>query len=90
MKRVNKFPNEPDELTEDEMKVAQVVDALDGKQEWYDPPSGWMYGFPKPYRPLQGESIDETLRRDGYPERELKQGLANYTRFWSQSKKIGV
>jgi hypothetical protein len=45
----------------------------------YDPPSGWQYGFPKPYNPLLGESIEETLRRDGYPEDMLE--LAKYTRF---------
>lgn len=33
----------------------------------YDPPSGWMYGFPKPYRPRGGESLAMTLLRDGYP-----------------------
>ena len=34
----------------------------------YDPPSGWMYGFPKEYKPLENESLEETLIRDGYPE----------------------
>lgn len=33
----------------------------------YDPPSGWMYGFPKPYNPNPGEKLKETLIRDGYP-----------------------
>lgn len=37
----------------------------------YDPPSGWMYGFPKPYSPRKGESLEQTLIRDGYPEKEL-------------------
>lgn len=37
----------------------------------YDPPSGWMFGFPKPYIPLKGESLEDTLRRDGYPEKML-------------------
>lgn len=45
----------------------------------YDPPEGWKYGFPKPYKPLEGESIEDTLRRDGYPESMLN--LAQYTRF---------
>ena len=34
----------------------------------YDPPSGWMCGFPRPYKPLPGESVADTLRRDGYPK----------------------
>lgn len=37
---------------------------------FYDPPSGWRYGFPKPYKPLPGESFRDTLIRDGYPEAE--------------------
>lgn len=38
----------------------------------YDPPSGWMYGFPKPYRPVQGEELKDTLLRDGYPMKEIE------------------
>lgn len=38
----------------------------------YDPPSGWKYGFPKPYKPLPGESTAETLLRDGYPPEAVK------------------
>lgn len=34
----------------------------------YDPPSGWRFGFPKPYRPIEGETLEDTLIRDGYPE----------------------
>ena len=34
----------------------------------YDPPEGWKYGFPREYLPLEGESLEDTLRRDGYPE----------------------
>lgn len=48
----------------------------------YDPPSGWQFGFPKAYRPLPGETLEDTLRRDGYPERELAQGMAEHVRFW--------
>lgn len=47
----------------------------------YDPPNGWMYGFPKPYQPLKGESLEDTLRRDGYPEKEIAAGMANYVGF---------
>lgn len=49
----------------------------------YDPPSGWQFGFPKPYLPLTpGEPIEDTLRRDGYPESLMS--VARYTRFWKQ------
>lgn len=49
---------------------------------FYDPPSGWKYGFPKRYKPTtEGEPIEDTLRKDGYPEELLNQGMAKYTRF---------
>lgn len=38
----------------------------------YDPPSGWMYGFPKPYKPLEGETLAQTLIRDGYPTKDAE------------------
>jgi hypothetical protein len=47
----------------------------------YDPPSGWKYGFPKPYLPQEGESLEQTLLRDGYPQREIDNGGAKYCRF---------
>lgn len=46
----------------------------------YDPPSGWRYGFPRPYNPLPNESLKDTLIRDGYPEKEAEFG-AKYCRF---------
>lgn len=48
----------------------------------YDPPSGWRYGFPKPYEPQEGESLEATLLRDGYPQHEIDNGMAKYCRFW--------
>ena len=49
----------------------------------YDPPAGWMYGFPKPYKPFPGESLRETLLRDGYPIEELvRLGENLYVRFY--------
>ena len=47
----------------------------------YDPPSGWRYGFPKPYRPKEGETLEDTLRRDGYPQHEIDNSGAKYVRF---------
>jgi hypothetical protein len=47
----------------------------------YDPPSGWMYGFPKPYSPLEGETLEQTLLRDGYPQKMIDQGCAKHVRF---------
>lgn len=47
----------------------------------YDPPSGWKYGFPKLYSPKEGESLEETLLRDGYPQSEIDNGGSKYVRF---------
>lgn len=40
----------------------------------YDPPSGWRYGFPRPYLPHDGETLAQTLIRNGYPEAEAEFG----------------
>lgn len=50
----------------------------------YDPPSGWRWGFPKAYEPLPDESLEDTLRRDGYPEKEIEWGGAEHVRFWER------
>ena len=51
----------------------------------YDPPSGWKYGFPKPYKPLADETLVATLLRDGYPMAEVKRlGKTLHCRFWEE------
>lgn len=52
-----------------------------GKIVLYDPPSGWKYGFPKQYLPRDGETLEETLLRDGYPKEEIAWGAAKHVRF---------
>lgn len=57
----------------------------------YDPPSGWKYGFPKPYKPKEGETLSETLLRDGYPAKELEfiksgDGSLLGVRFWDDDQ----
>ena len=49
--------------------------------EGYDPPEGWRYGFPRPYQPKEGETLADTLRRDGYPEKLIAEGMADHCRF---------
>lgn len=51
-------------------------------QRMYDPPAGWRYGFPKPFNPEPGSTIEETLLKDGYPQREIDNAGAEYCRFW--------
>jgi len=55
---------------------------VSSKITWYDPPSGWRYGFPKEYNPLFGETLEQTLLRDGYPQREIDNSGATHVRFW--------
>lgn len=51
----------------------------------YDPPNGWKYGFPKEWKPLQYETVTQTLLRDGYPQKEIDSGGYKIcTRFWSE------
>lgn len=71
-------------ITEDTLLVRvpqQYLEKKNGHGTLYDPPSGWKYGFPKPYQPLEGESLRETLLRDGYPEHEIANGGDKYVRF---------
>jgi hypothetical protein len=55
---------------------------------FYDPPSGWRYGFPREYKPLPSETLADTLRRDGYPEREDPEFAAKHTRFWEVRNRL--
>jgi hypothetical protein len=66
----------------------KVRHALGIEVRVYDPPGGWQYGFPKPYNPIPGESLNDTLARDGYPQREIAQwakhdGSSVPCRFWT-------
>jgi hypothetical protein len=59
---------------------------------WIDPPSGWKYGLPKPYDPVLGQSIDEWLLANGYPQSEIDQWLGDGPpcRVWSRSETNGA
>ncbi len=52
-------------------------------KQMYDPPAGWRYGFPKLYDPKPGETLAQTLLRDGYPQDEIDNGGAEYVRFFT-------
>ena len=51
---------------------------------FYDPPSGWRYGFPREYAPLPNESVADTLVRDGYPAAKVA-FAAKYCRFFDST-----
>lgn len=58
----------------------------------YDPPEGWRYGFPKPYKPEQTEEGPEwlwiTLLRDGYPLPLIAKGYDKHTRFTGPEEEL--
>jgi hypothetical protein len=44
------------------------------KPTWYDPPSGWQYGFPKAWPDgleRTQENIEIQLTLDGYPDKDV-------------------
>lgn len=45
---------------------------------WVDPPSGWMYGFPKIWDQEKCPTIHEWLRAEGYPNPDY----SVYVRTW--------
>lgn len=50
---------------------------------WYDPPSGWRFGFPKSWpKGLERstENLAAQLKADGYPEKDIPLAI-NHTRF---------
>jgi hypothetical protein len=48
-----------------------------------DPPSGWKYGFPKPYRYHHETTtgLERWLLKNGYPQSLIDQGLAEFCRY---------
>jgi len=56
----------------DEVKMVLII----------DPPSGWKYGFPKPFTKGDDEELEDWLLRNGYPQSEIDQGGAKYCRYW--------
>lgn len=56
------------------------------KMRWIDPPSGWKYGFPKPFDADPGQAVDDWLLENGYPQSEIGQwhGRGVPCRIWSK------
>ena len=57
------------------------------KKRYFDPPSGWRYGFPKiiPEEILgdQQELFKKWILEQGYPEDEIELAL-KYGRYWEE------
>jgi len=51
--------------------------------KWYDPPSGWQFGFPKAWPKgvePSAENLEIQLTLDGYPAKDIPLAL-KHTRF---------
>jgi hypothetical protein len=52
---------------------------------WVDPPSGWMFGFPKIWNQEEQPELKVWLVEEGYPKEELERlGDQLYCRFWEK------
>lgn len=49
-----------------------------------DPPSGWMYGFPKELP--DNKLYEELLKEAGYPKQDIEFAM-KYTRTWYENDK---
>jgi hypothetical protein len=58
-----------------------------------DPPSGWMYGFPREFTFVATGNPDthdaelaEWFVKNGYPKRLVEQGMHRRCRFWAKDE----
>lgn len=54
------------------------------KALWVDPPSGWMYGFPKIFRPNTDGNLTDWLVKNGYPKENISKEM--HFRFWDANE----
>ena len=47
-----------------------------------DPPSGWKYGFPRPFDKKDDQTLGEWLVENGYPQSLIDQGMTRHCRYW--------
>lgn len=51
-----------------------------------DPPTGWLYGFPKEYNPKEGQTCADWLIENGYPK-GMASWAAEHCRSWNDDVK---
>lgn len=50
---------------------------------WVDPPSGWIFGFPKIWDDTIMPDLNEWLVSEGYPQEQIDRYEENFfCRFW--------
>ena len=70
------------------VRCVVAVEEEQDKEVTYDPPSGLRYGFPRAYKPMEGETLEQTLARDGYPEAMILNGMAKHCRFMGSERAL--
>lgn len=68
--------DEADEVPQPSAHPAMLRPDWMGKPYWVDPPSGWMYGFPRLYDPQKDGPLREWMVANGYPKALADKGLA--------------
>lgn len=55
------------------------------KKKYFDPPSGWKYGFPSvvPSSVITSKDLSKWLIKKGYPEKDVELAL-KYGRMWEE------
>lgn len=60
---------------------------MKNKVTMVDPPSGWKYGFPKPYPNKYEGNLREWLVKNGYPQSEIDYFKEHFpVRFWEEDE----
>lgn len=55
------------------------------KRTIIDPPSGYLYGFPKAIPDeAAGEFFASWMREQGYPQKLIDQGMLKHCRYWEE------
>ena len=71
-RKISKFP----------LKKMKIKKEMKNKTQMIDPPSGWLYGFPKPYDKKKDGDLKDFFKKNGYPEKDINFALEN-CRMWN-------
>ncbi len=62
-----------------------------------DPPSGWQFGFPKPYTyestgdpETDQAGMEAWYEANGYPRSQIDQGMLRYCRYWPKELEFEI
>lgn len=51
-----------------------------------DPPSGWKFGFPKPFTKPKDQPLRDWLIENGLPEKDADFAVKYGCRYWSEDE----